>query len=458
MRRFYSTLLVVAMAFSAAAVSQFSLRHLSMSPYLAAMNDGVITCADDFAEQLANKVASIGSRATATDVVAGDYQMIIGDFYFEDGKLGYDTISCRIAVDGDAATLSSDHFPVDVVGSFNSGTNTITFDSMRLGQFQFEGGEMYYVAFEPFKYIMDNSTGKGSVVARSFSISYADGSFKCPANQGFSWKVYSDELYVNSIGYIDMFDLVVLAKKNSEEPGTDPDEGWTTLGGKALLADPWLLPRYGYNAMTEEQYRYEVTVQQNDENKNIYRLVDPYKGVSPVASLNSSTTPGYIQFDVTDPEHVIFAAVDAGFVNNEPFSYFDNGIEKLYCLNRLSYFAGMYNWPPTQIIQMLGASCPYTTYKDGVVSLSGNDSYDDAIVGLNNKPFGGFKWTLEGTNAVMKGFIRMPADITAIDAVESDAGLPVRYFNLQGIEVSVPSAGEVVIRLQGSRADKIIVR
>ena len=72
MRRFYSTLLVVAMAFSAAAVSQFSLRHLSMSPYLAAMNDGVITCADDFAEQLANKVASIGSRATATDVVAGD--------------------------------------------------------------------------------------------------------------------------------------------------------------------------------------------------------------------------------------------------------------------------------------------------------------------------------------------------------------------------------------------------
>lgn len=45
-------------------------------------------------------------------------------------------------------------------------------------------------------------------------------------------------------------------------------------------------------------------------------------------------------------------------------------------------------------------------------------------------------------------------DITA----DEDVNAPVRYFNLQGVEISEPAAGSVVIRRQGSTAEKLIVR
>ncbi len=44
-----------------------------------------------------------------------------------------------------------------------------------------------------------------------------------------------------------------------------------------------------------------------------------------------------------------------------------------------------------------------------------------------------------------------------VSDVDTDASAPVRYFNLQGVELHSPSAGSVVIRLQGTMADKIVV-
>ena len=49
-----------------------------------------------------------------------------------------------------------------------------------------------------------------------------------------------------------------------------------------------------------------------------------------------------------------------------------------------------------------------------------------------------------------------PSGVTAIEEGETDA--PARYFNLQGLEVTNPRSGEVLIRLQGNKATKIIVR
>lgn len=43
----------------------------------------------------------------------------------------------------------------------------------------------------------------------------------------------------------------------------------------------------------------------------------------------------------------------------------------------------------------------------------------------------------------------------ANDIIADDVTAPVRYFNLQGIEVTEPAAGNVYIRLQGNKADKI---
>ncbi|MCM1077038.1 MAG: hypothetical protein NC411_06735 [Bacteroides sp.] len=52
-------------------------------------------------------------------------------------------------------------------------------------------------------------------------------------------------------------------------------------------------------------------------------------------------------------------------------------------------------------------------------------------------------------------------DTSAIDSIVTDAveeNAPVEYFNLQGIRVNEPAAGQIVIRRQGSKVSKVVVR
>ena len=63
------------------------------------------------------------------------------------------------------------------------------------------------------------------------------------------------------------------------------------------------------------------------------------------------------------------------------------------------------------------------------------------------------------------GYFRLVANVpasatpTAIeDILGEDENAPVEYYNLQGVRISEPAAGQVVIRRQGSKVAKIIVR
>lgn len=49
-------------------------------------------------------------------------------------------------------------------------------------------------------------------------------------------------------------------------------------------------------------------------------------------------------------------------------------------------------------------------------------------------------------------------DMSGVNEVEFDANAPVKYFNLQGMEIANPAKGQVVIKTQGKKAEKIVVR
>ncbi|MDE5790677.1 MAG: hypothetical protein K2H96_05555 [Muribaculaceae bacterium] len=60
-------------------------------------------------------------------------------------------------------------------------------------------------------------------------------------------------------------------------------------------------------------------------------------------------------------------------------------------------------------------------------------------------------------------WIQLPADyvlpVSAVNNISADdVNAPVKYFNLQGMEVANPEAGQVVIKKQGSKATKFIVK
>lgn len=57
----------------------------------------------------------------------------------------------------------------------------------------------------------------------------------------------------------------------------------------------------------------------------------------------------------------------------------------------------------------------------------------------------------------MHARIVFPSDDSAINSVSADvANAPVEYFSLQGVRVTRPAAGQVVIRRQGADATKVV--
>lgn len=44
------------------------------------------------------------------------------------------------------------------------------------------------------------------------------------------------------------------------------------------------------------------------------------------------------------------------------------------------------------------------------------------------------------------------------DVIDNDDNAPVEYYNLQGVRINEPAAGQVVIRRQGSKVSKVVVR
>lgn len=54
--------------------------------------------------------------------------------------------------------------------------------------------------------------------------------------------------------------------------------------------------------------------------------------------------------------------------------------------------------------------------------------------------------------------VKSTADQNGIDNIETTTNSPARYFNLQGVEISHPSEGQIVIKVEDSKVSKIIIR
>lgn len=383
--------------------------------------------------------------------IEGDYIVTIGDYYFED-SVGEFEDAATITVDDGIAWIECEYFMTDIPAVYNAETATLAFQVLPLGK----AGD-YYARLEPFTW-----SQAGGVVAGNYTVSFNgnEGTITFPADHGIMWCAYSDEDYSELVGRYDIFDIISLVKY---DPNADPNEGWKSLGN-AKFADGWGLPLIGVDQTNSENW-VEVELQQNEDNENVYRLVNPYKGDHPLASYNTSVQNGYIQFDVTDPDHVVFATVDAGL------SVAEAGVSKFYCMNTLTGLMGAYGLDAATVRSVLGDEIPYTTFKNGVLTLSssyeadedGNmDWNNDACFGIQGATYGQYGWVDEdGASANMMTQIFFPGaseenGVVGVNAAAANA--PVKYFNLQGIAVTNPAKGDVVIRVEGENVSKMLVK
>lgn len=449
MKKFYTIALALAVALSASAGTELKLRTNADFSAKTLKTDAPVMLKKS-AKELTNAMPapkkSKKAAVSAADI-AGEYTITLGDFYFQ-GSVGEFEDDCTVSAESGVVVFEPTQ-TLPFGGSLDEANGSVTFTTLGLGLVNFGEAGSYYVRQEPYIYSYDEE----DIILQDFTATYADGAFSFPAEAGISWVAYSDENYTQAYSYVDILDLLACVKNASDND--DDNTSWTSLGN-ATLMDGWVLPGLGID-QTDPANQYEVEIQQNNDNKNIYRLVDPYKGDSPAAAFNASTKTGYIQFDVTDPDHVVFDAVDAGFVNS------DLDITKFYCINVLTSLMDYYDMTAAELISELGDVAPYTTFKNGVVSLGsvpGNNGTTvyDACFGDQTDKYAGYGWVDENENRTnMAAKIIFPE--TGIDnVVAGEADAPVKYFNLQGIEVARPAAGQVVIRKQGNSATKFMAR
>ena len=173
-------------------------------------------------------------------------------------------------------------------------------------------------------------------------------------------------------------------------------QSWTDVG-EATLVDGWVLPMFGIDQM-QPKNQYKVLLQKSTSNEGLYRLVNPYMS-GPVANLNNhETKTGYIEFDVSDPDHVVFNKKAAGFAYMDPNDG-EKRFNEFYCVNDLGYKMINYtSYTKEQLISMLGDYMSFTTFKDGVVKLDYFDYGDgdivyDAHYGTDEKPTCYGYWT-----------------------------------------------------------------
>lgn len=403
------------------------------------------------------------AKAEAAFGIEGEYTIGIDDSFFQDGKGAFTQSATIELVDAENSIidLDCDYFVSDIPAIYDAAESTVTFMPFKLGAGQLTDGTTFYAVFYPFTIVVED--GEELVDPNQYTVPFdaTTGEFEFPADFGFGWFAFTDETMEQALGWLEAFFVTSLAQS---EPKT-----WTSVGN-AKFQDGWVIPAYGVD---QTEYEYEVELQQQDQNKNIFRLVNPYTCANcPVADMNELTSGGYIEFDLSDPDHVVFSIVEAGFADSSL------GISTMYCYNALTFYSNYYGRTPAEVVAVLGDMIPYTTYKDGVVTLS--HIYDAEINDETGKPYGDtydacfgvqgekvalYQWSdANDVPSNMDAKITFPTDFnfvpdqSAIDnIVADDANAPVEYFNLQGVKVQNPENG-LYIKRQGKTVEKVVIR
>ena len=382
-----------------------------------------------------------GNTGGSTTSIEGTWEFTVGDYYFEN-SVGETILFFEASFKENGMLFFEDPtgFQLPFVAQYNAASNILTFPYILLGT-----ANQYYVTQEPFFYNVNENKMQ---MIESFDGQFIpeEGRIKFPLDYGLAWIAYSDQNLNNKVGYYSIYDLIS-AKKEMTNP--DDDSNWYNVGN-ALFVDGWVLPAFEIDQL-EEENQYYVPLQKNIENPNLFRLVDPYH-LGPIAAYNESRYRGYILFDVTDPERVIFKESEAGFALS------DIGISKFYCYNMLGAYLATYpQYTIEQIIDLVD-DMPFTTFVDGVVELDYADTGDgivfDANFGIQGYNTGLYSWR----DANMSAMIVFPEGWEAGVASIENNNSASRYFNLQGVEVKNPQTGGLYIKVTGSQSEKVIVK
>ena len=203
----------------------------------------------------------------------------------------------------------------------------------------------------------------------------------------------------------------------------------------------------------------DVPVMASTTTQGLYLLKNPYsQGVWP--QVFDKVVDGYILFNISNPDCVTVsplvgtgAMLDYGEAGGpqqlEEFFFYNN--EGLKLMNGTS--------TETQVEEVEEAMDPFNEtiadYLSSYDAATRTVNIRNGMFGQSSDPLAGYVWKATDQNTGLMCTIVLPED-SGIEDIISNSNAPVKYFNLQGMEVANPEAGQIVIKKQGSKTFKVI--
>ncbi len=211
----------------------------------------------------------------------------------------------------------------------------------------------------------------------------------------------------------------------------DEADKWTSIGQAGIYTE--MLEKTVFES---EGNDYTVELQQSKDNADLVRVVDLYGEQSPLTSPAQvhSAMRHYMVFDLSDPAMVQVAHTDLGI---------DMGGGSFY-VYAVATAQGYRGKTPEEIKEKY----PCGTYSDGILE------FPEGALEMLCDDFSVFGGTAGA--AYPCGKFQLDLDgIAGIGNITVDADAPVRYYNLQGMEVKNPAKG-IYIRCQGAKSTKVV--
>lgn len=382
MKKIYALIASAAVIFSATAAPQISAEkikdlkstELSVKKEMSKFRTSAkATSGVQIKEELQNKRVVTGMyKADGQPTIEGLWIFDMGDYYFEDSANRTLYIEYEATLDGTTVTFEDPiGYELPFIGTLNPTTNKISFSKQYL-----LSSSPYYIFQNPFEY--DYSLQDLVMLTSLVGDYYPEqGVINFPADHGLAWEAYTNRNGTgNSAGYFGIYDLEGATQEatGETEPLDEIQEGqWKTLGN-ATFIDSWILAAYSMGGVPIDpnNYPYEVELQQNIANSDLYRLWKPYKTAGALVfdqGLNQSKFDGQIQFDISDPDHVVVIANDmpAGFKNNNGEFYLSN--ELGWYINYMGDEPGMKEFV-ISVLYAEGEDAVPDTFENGTVTIN----------------------------------------------------------------------------------------
>lgn len=242
----------------------------------------------------------------------------------------------------------------------------------------------------------------------------------------------------------------------------NPSEWEEFKDGKAQFTDGFVNPLL-VGSKDQPVGATDVDLYYNKTNPCLLMLKNPY-GAEVWQEVLGGTEDGYMVLDISNKDCVTMTPlVGSGVIINFG-NQSEPDIQELFFFNNEGYRLMNGRTTQSQVEEVEEAMDPFdetlADYLSSYDAATGTIRIRNGFFGQTTDPLAKYFWNGVDKTTYLTATVVLPAAfVSGVNDVEvEDVNAPVKYYNLQGMEVAAPEAGQLVIMKKGTKASKFIAK